>query len=70
MAGHLYGQGSLEYEDAVLRADQHIAELLAAVDEAVGLENTLVVLSADHGGIEAPERLEELGWEVGRHPLD
>jgi predicted AlkP superfamily pyrophosphatase or phosphodiesterase len=69
-AGHLFGQASLEYEDTVLRLDRMLADLLAHVDRRVGLSRTLVVLSADHGGVEAPEHMQSLGFEAGRHPLD
>ena len=34
------------------------------VDKKVGLENTLVVLSADHGGQEAPPQVNEYGIEA------
>ena len=70
VAGHLYGQSSLEYEDAVLRTDKNIEALLAHIDGRVGLENTLVVLSADHGGAEAPEYMQSKGMPAGRYPLD
>ncbi|MGI9309555.1 MAG: alkaline phosphatase family protein [Gammaproteobacteria bacterium] len=70
MGGHLFGQSSLEYEDAVLRTDQQIADLLAHIDARVGLDKTLVVLSADHGGQEAPEYMQSLGMDAGRFPLD
>ena len=39
--------------------------LLLFVDEKVGLKNTLIVLSADHGSPEAPEYAAGLGMEVG-----
>ena len=70
IAGHLYGQSSLEYEDAVLRTDRNIAALLEHVDKRVGLDNTLIVLSADHGGPEAPDYMQSKGFEAGRYPLD
>jgi predicted AlkP superfamily pyrophosphatase or phosphodiesterase len=70
MAGHLFGQSSLEYEDSVLRTDRNIADLLAHIDQSVGLKNTLIVLSADHGGAEAPEYAESMGIPAGRYPLD
>ena len=70
VAGHLFGQSSLEYEDAVLRTDRNIAALLEHIDESVGLDQTLIVLSADHGGQEAPEHMQSLGMEAGRYPLD
>jgi len=41
------------------------AELLAHVDEKVGLENTLIVLSADHGGPDTPGYLNSLGIPAG-----
>jgi predicted AlkP superfamily pyrophosphatase or phosphodiesterase len=63
--GHLFGPSSLEAEDNLLRLDRTLAELLAYVDEKVGLKNTLVVLSADHGAPEVPPLLNEYGIEAG-----
>ena len=63
--GHLFGPSSLEAEDNILRLDRTLARLFAAVDERVGLENTLVVLSADHGGPDTPGYLESLGIPAG-----
>ena len=62
--GHLFGPSSLEAEDNLLRLDRTLAELLSFVDKKVGLENTLIVLSADHGGPEAPPQLNEYGIEA------
>jgi predicted AlkP superfamily pyrophosphatase or phosphodiesterase len=59
--GHLFSPSSLEAEDNMLRLDRTLADLFAFVDEHVGLENTLIVLSADHGGPEAPGYLETFG---------
>jgi predicted AlkP superfamily pyrophosphatase or phosphodiesterase len=59
--GHFFGSASLEMEDNLLRLDRTLASLLEFVDEQVGLKNTLVVLSADHGGADAPPYSEELG---------
>jgi hypothetical protein len=70
LSGHLFGQSSLEYEDAVLRTDRNIAALLALIDERVGLNKALIVLSADHGGPEAPEYMQSKGLDVDRYPLD
>ena len=58
--GHLFGASSLESEDNIGRLDRTLAELLAYVDEKVGLANTLIVLSADHGQPEIPGHLHEL----------
>jgi predicted AlkP superfamily pyrophosphatase or phosphodiesterase len=65
--GHVFGASSLESEDNLARLDRTLAELFAYVDEKVGLENTLIVLSADHGQPEVPGRLHELGIEHARH---
>lgn len=67
--GHLFGPSSLEAEDNILRLDRVLAELFRYVDEMVGLDKTLIALSADHGGPEAPEYLASLGFDAGRFPL-
>ena len=61
--GHLFGPSSLESEDNLLRLDRTLAALIKYVDEQVGLENTLIVLSADHGGPEAPPDMQQYGFE-------
>ena len=63
--GHVFGPSSLESEDNILQLDRTIAELLAHVDKNIGLDNTLVVLSADHGGPDAPGYLKSLGIPAG-----
>jgi predicted AlkP superfamily pyrophosphatase or phosphodiesterase len=47
--GHMFGPNSLESEDQIIRLDGILADLFSFVDEQVGLDQTLVVLSADHG---------------------
>jgi len=59
--GHFFGASSLEAEDNLHRLDRTLASLLSYVDETVGLDRTLVVLSADHGSSEAPAYLNSLG---------
>jgi len=59
--GHFFGPSSLESEDNILQLDRTLADLFAYVDQEVGLENTLIVLSADHGAPEAPAYLESIG---------
>ncbi len=63
--GHLFGPSSLEEEDNLLRLDRVLAELIAYVDERVGLEHTLIVLSADHGGPDTPGYSNSLGIPGG-----
>ncbi len=63
--GHVFGPSSLEAEDNILQLDRTLAELIAFADERVGLEHTLIVLSADHGGPDAPGYLNSLGIPAG-----
>ena len=65
--GHLFGASSLESEDNIARLDRALADLLAHVDARVGLANTLIVLSADHGQPEVPDHLHEYGYEHARY---
>ncbi len=64
--GHLFGPSSLEAEDNVLRVDRLLADLFRFIDDQVGLDQTLIIVSADHGMSEAPEYMQNLGFEVGR----
>jgi predicted AlkP superfamily pyrophosphatase or phosphodiesterase len=68
--GHLFGPSSLETEDNILRLDRTLADLFQFIDEKVGLGNTLIVLSADHGAPEAPEYMASLGLSTGRFAFD
>lgn len=63
--GHVFGPSSLEAEDNILRLDLLLAELIEFVDKEVGLENTLIVLSADHGGPDTPGYLNSLSIPAG-----
>jgi len=62
--GHVFGPSSLESEDNILRLNRILAELFSFVDEKVGLDRTVIVLSADHGAPEAPGYLKEFGFEA------
>ncbi len=53
--GHAYGPDSPEVHDIAVRTDRFIGELLAKVDQVVGLAHTLVILTADHGVAPVPE---------------
>jgi len=63
--GHFFGTSSLESEDNILRLDRTLANLFAFIDEKIGLDNTLIVLSADHGAPEAPGYLKSMGIPTG-----
>jgi predicted AlkP superfamily pyrophosphatase or phosphodiesterase len=64
--GHIFGIASLESEDNMLRLDRTLADLFGYVAKKIGLKNILIVLSADHGGPEAPEYMASLGMDVNR----
>ncbi len=59
--GHMFGASSLESEDNIAHLDRTLADLFAYIDKKVGLQNTLIVLSADHGQPEVPGYLHSLG---------
>ena len=63
---HFFGPSSLENEDTVLQLDRTLADLLRHIDRRVGLEHTLIVLSADHGMPEMPEYATEKGLPADR----
>jgi predicted AlkP superfamily pyrophosphatase or phosphodiesterase len=63
--GHIFGPSSLEAEDNILRLDRTLAQLFRFIDAQVGLDNTLIVLSADHGSPDAPGYLNSLGIPAG-----
>ena len=50
-AGHVSGHGSAAYIASVAEADALIGQIIASIRRAGMTENTLVVISADHGGI-------------------
>jgi predicted AlkP superfamily pyrophosphatase or phosphodiesterase len=64
--GHRYGPYSQEAMDITLRVDRSIAALLDFVNARVGLQNTLVVFTADHGVAPVPEHANAVGLPGGR----
>jgi predicted AlkP superfamily pyrophosphatase or phosphodiesterase len=64
--GHRYGPYSQEAMDITLRVDRSIAALLDFVNARVGLQNTLVAFTADHGVAPIPEHANALGLPGGR----
>lgn len=65
IVGHFFGPSSLESEDNILRLDRTLANLFSFIDKKVGLDNTLIVLSGDHGGPEAPGYLKTMNIPTG-----
>jgi len=61
LIGHSFGPRSHEVQDALVRLDQTLGRLLDALDEKVGPDNYVLVLSADHGVADLPEQSENGG---------
>lgn len=64
--GHQWGPDSQELMDQMLRLDIVLGRLFAQVDSTIGLDNTLIVLSADHGSRPIVEILQERGIAARR----
>ncbi|WP_426051118.1 alkaline phosphatase family protein [Brevundimonas sp. SL161] len=50
-AGHQYGHGTPQYYEAVARADALIAEIRQATIEAGIADDTVILVTSDHGGV-------------------
>jgi predicted AlkP superfamily pyrophosphatase or phosphodiesterase len=64
--GHTYGPDSQEIMDQLLRLDGVLDRLFREIDAKVGLRNTLIALSADHGVMPLVENLQAKGIEARR----
>ncbi len=64
--GHRYGPFSQEAMDNHLRLDRRLGEFFAALDKVVGLERTLIALTADHGAMPLVEHLAAAGVDAER----
>jgi predicted AlkP superfamily pyrophosphatase or phosphodiesterase len=64
--GHTWGVNSLEAEDNILRVDKNLEELFSFIDKNVGLDKTLIVLSADHGVADVTEYMQSLKYPARR----
>jgi hypothetical protein len=49
-AGHTFGHGTPEYYAAVAKADKLIGDILEAIQQQGDLSNTIILVTADHGG--------------------
>ncbi|WP_111309184.1 alkaline phosphatase family protein [Confluentibacter sediminis] len=50
-AGHAFGHGTSEYYKSVEKADKLLAEVMGAITSSPMGKETLVIISADHGGL-------------------
>lgn len=49
-AGHRYGYGTPEHLEAIRRNDEYIGAVVGAIGDRGWLEDTLILVEADHGG--------------------
>jgi predicted AlkP superfamily pyrophosphatase or phosphodiesterase len=58
--GHQFGIRSLEVADTYIKLDQNIAKLFGYLDQNIGAEHWVVVLTSDHGAAENPKHAQSL----------
>jgi predicted AlkP superfamily pyrophosphatase or phosphodiesterase len=63
---HTFGTNSRELEFLAEFEDKMLAKLLGSIDQSVGLKNTLIVLTSDHGASPLTEYLQEVKVPAGR----
>lgn len=66
--GHTFGPNSVEAEDAYLRLDKDLSELLTYLDQQVGKGQYLLFLTADHGAAHSPGFLMDRKGAAGVYP--
>lgn len=66
VVGHTYGPDSQETMDQLLRLDLVLERLFNEIESRVGLNNTLIVLTADHGSLPLVETLQAKGVDAQR----
>ncbi|MGI9367407.1 MAG: alkaline phosphatase family protein, partial [Ruegeria sp.] len=64
---HFFGPSSLENEEMLRQLDRTLADLFAFLDQEVGSEHVLILLSADHGMPEMPEHMSDQGHDTSRN---
>lgn len=67
--GHASGPDSPEVHEVSLQTDKVLDKLFQAIDRSVGMDNTLVILTADHGVAPLPEANVARRMPGGRLPL-
>lgn len=66
--GHVFGPFSQEAMDQMLRLDYVLGRLLDELDEQVGLDQTVIALTSDHGVMPLVEYLQQEGTNAVRFP--
>ena len=63
---HHFGPESMQSQDHLIRLDRTLATMFDAIDQQVGKGNALIVLTADHGFMNAPEFSTARHFDAGR----
>lgn len=68
--GHLFGPDSKEIHDQILRLDRMLKGFFQFLDQQIGMENVLVILTSDHGVMPLVETSLKQGRSAKRFQLD
>lgn len=63
--GHRFGPSSVEMEDAILRLDDEIKNLLTYINDSIGKKNVLIYFTSAHGVSEIPAVLQSYRIPAG-----
>lgn len=63
---HNFGPESMQSQDHLIRLDRTLATFFDMIDKQVGKGNALIVLTADHGFMNAPEYSKSRNFDAGR----
>jgi arylsulfatase A-like enzyme len=66
MGGHTFGPYSHEIQDLIFRLDRQFEKLFNHIDEKIGLQNVVIVLTADHAIAPIPEFAKMMGLDGSR----
>ena len=64
--GHWFGPDSPEVMEVTVKTDAYLADFFREIDKQVGLNNTFIVLTADHGVMPMAEEYVKKGQPGGR----
>jgi predicted AlkP superfamily pyrophosphatase or phosphodiesterase len=70
LVGHAYGPDSHEVMDLTARTDRLLVRFFSFLDQAVGRENVLIVLTSDHGVAPLPELVLQRDPSAGAGRID
>jgi predicted AlkP superfamily pyrophosphatase or phosphodiesterase len=66
LVGHSYGPDSQEVLDTYVRLDKVLADFLTLIDRKIGLQNTIIAMTGDHGVSPIPEYVHKMGYDGTR----